>query len=64
MAAKLRARAEDVKSEICATAEECVKRIVSRKEEMLARVISFFTFPFCTFLFCAACCSEFPVKNR
>lgn len=38
MAAKLRARAEAVKSEICATAEECVKRIVSRKQEMLARV--------------------------
>lgn len=38
MAAKLRARAEAVKSEICATAEECVKRITSRKQEMLARV--------------------------
>ena len=38
MAAKLRARAEAIKSEICATAEECVKRIVSRKEEILARV--------------------------
>lgn len=38
MAAKLRARAEAVKSEISATAEECVKRIVSRKQEILARV--------------------------
>ena len=38
MAAKLRARAEAVKSEICGTAEECVKRIVSRKQEILARV--------------------------
>ena len=38
MAAKLRARAEAAKSEICATAEECVKRIVSRKQEILARV--------------------------
>lgn len=38
MAAKLRARAEAVKSEICVTAEECVKRIISRKQEMLARV--------------------------
>lgn len=38
MAAKLRARAEAVKTEISATAEECVKRIVSRKQEILARV--------------------------
>ena len=38
MAAKLRARAEAVKSEICGTAEECVKRIVSCKQEILARV--------------------------
>lgn len=38
MAAKLRARAEAVKSEISATAEECVKRIVCRKQEILARV--------------------------
>lgn len=46
MAAKLRARAEAVKSEICATAEECVKRIVSRKQEMLARVNGLITFLF------------------
>lgn len=44
MAAKLRARAEAVKSEICATAEECVKRIVSRKQEILTRVNNLFTF--------------------
>jgi len=47
MAAKLRARAEAVKSEICATAEECVKRIVSRKQEMLARVNTLITNLFC-----------------
>ena len=46
MAAKLRARAEAVKSEICATAEECVKRIISRKQEMLARVNILITFRF------------------
>ena len=46
MAAKLRARAEAVKSEICATAEDCVKRIISRKQEMLARVSILITFRF------------------
>lgn len=48
MAAKLRTRAEAVKSEICATAEECVKRIVSRKQEMVARVNGLITFLFWT----------------
>lgn len=48
MTAKLRARAEAAKSEITATAEECVKRIISRKQEILARVNNSVTFPFST----------------
>ena len=38
MAAKLHARAEVVKSDICATAEECIRRILGRKQELLTQV--------------------------
>ena len=38
MVAKLHTRAETVKRDICTTAEECIRRILGRKEELLAQV--------------------------
>ena len=38
MAARLRKRAEDIKEEINSVADECVKRILGRKDEMMAQV--------------------------
>ena len=42
MATKLRARAEAVKNEICNTADECVKRILVRRQEMMLKVYALF----------------------
>jgi len=38
MTAKLRARADAVKHDICAAADECVKRILAQKQQMLNQV--------------------------
>lgn len=38
MTAKLRARADAVKHDICAASDECVKRILARKQQLLIQV--------------------------
>jgi hypothetical protein len=38
MTAKLRARADAVKHDICSAADECVKRILARKQQLVTQV--------------------------